>query len=349
MNKKTIGILFGGMSAEYHISLQSAHAVITHLNTERIEPVLIGVNRLGHWFRYHGSVDHILDDTWCNPKYCTPAVISPCRKNAGLIEYGTKGTAFSRLDAAFPIMHGPFGEDGTVQGLIELAGIPLVGCGTLASASCMDKDMAHRLAASVGIAVPKSASFDSTVPFVEIEKAVETLSYPLFVKPVRAGSSFGVSKVMTKDDISEAVQEAFRYDTRILLEKCIEGFEVGCAVMGNEDLLVGELDEVELTGGFFDYTEKYNLVTSRIHVPARLSFDKTEEVKETAKAIYRALGCKGFARVDMFVTPENRVLFNEVNTIPGFTAHSRFPSMMKAAGMSFEMVIERLIETAVVS
>lgn len=169
------------------------------------------------------------------------------------------------------------------------------------------------------------------------------LNYPLFVKPLRAGSSFGITKVAGPEDLEGAVRHAFEYDSYVILEETIPGFEVGCAVLGTEELLVGEVDEIELSQGFFDYTEKYTLKTSSIHVPARISPEKAKEIKETAKTIYRGLGCSHFARVDMFLTPEGEIYFNEVNTIPGFTAHSRYPNMMKAAGISFEELLSRLL------
>ena len=347
MKKKNIAILFGGASAEYLISLQSAYAVITHLDTDKYVPVLVGVTKQGHWFHYRGDAEDILSDTWCDPKYCVQAFISPYRKNTGLVEFDTDGPNFTKLDAAFPIMHGSFGEDGTVQGLLELAGIPIVGCGTLASAICMDKDVAHKLAAREGIAVPPSMTFARKADLGEIKATAEALGYPVFVKPVKAGSSFGISKVVDFSSLPVAVEEALKYDTRIILEKEIEGFEVGCAVLGNDELTVGELDEVELKRGFFDYREKYNLITAKIHVPARISAEKASEVKQIASKLYRLFRCSGFARIDFFVDLNGKILFNEVNTIPGFTTHSRYPAMMKSAGLDFGTVVNKLIEMAV--
>jgi D-alanine---D-serine ligase len=255
----------------------------------------------------------------------------------------------THLDLALPVLHGKNGEDGTVQGLIELSGVLLVGCDTLCSALCMDKDRAHKLAALAGVNVPKAVVFQKPEKMDEQEAdwlaAAARIGYPLFVKPVRAGSSFGVTKVMEESALAAAVRDAYRHDREVILEEAIEGFEVGCAVMGDRELTVGEVDEIELSHGFFDYTEKYTLKTSRIYVPARIRPETAERIKETAQVIYRALGCSGFARVDMFLTPEERIVFNEVNTIPGFTSHSRFPSMMKAAGISFEEVVNCLLKS----
>ncbi|NLB29016.1 MAG: D-alanine--D-serine ligase VanG [Clostridiales bacterium] len=345
--KKTIAILFGGASPEYSVSLESAYAVITHIDTGKYLPVLVGITKQGHWFRYRSDAQNILSDTWCDPKHCAPAFISPCRRNAGLVEPRADKTVFTKLDAAFPVMHGCFGEDGTMQGLLELAGIPIVGCGTAASAVCMDKDISHRLAKSSGIEVPRSFVFSKGASLGEMESAAQSLGFPVFVKPVRAGSSFGISKVGSVSELSGAADDAFLYDTQILLEETVDGFEVGCAVIGDSELTIGVPDEIELSNGFFDYKEKYNLITSKIHVPARVTPEMSERIKETAARIYRALGCGGFARVDQFVTPAGRIVFNEVNTVPGFTAHSRFPSMLDAAGLDFAKVVNMLIEAAV--
>ena len=242
------------------------------------------------------------------------------------------------------MLHGKNGEDGTLQGLLELAGVPVVGCGALASALCMDKDRSHKLAALAGVQVPRSAVFRRGADGAEIRAAAEQLGFPLFVKPVRAGSSFGISRVTSAEDLPRAVGEAFAHDREVLLEEAVPGFEVGCAVLGSEELTVGEVDEIELGQGFFDFEEKYTLKTSAIHCPARISTEQARRIKEAAKKVYRALDCKVFARVDLFLTPAGEVVFNEVNTIPGFTAHSRYPRMMEAAGLGFTELITRIIE-----
>lgn len=235
-----------------------------------------------------------------------------------------------------------------MQGLLALAGIPCVGCGVLASALCMDKDAAHRLARAAGVEVPPCAVLHAPPRPEVLAACTHGLRYPLFVKPACAGSSFGVTRVETPDALPAAVAEAFRHDGKALVEQAVPGFEVGCAVLGaGEALTVGEVDEIELAHGFFDYTEKYTLETARIHMPARLSLAERDRVREAAKTVYRALCCTGFARVDLFYTPDGRIVFNEVNTIPGFTEHSRFPGMMRGAGVEFGPLVERLLEQAV--
>lgn len=345
MIKRNIAVIFGGCSPEYGVSLKSAHGVISHMDRDKFTPILIGISRLGDWYYFTGDISRIAEDTWLGAN-CVPAAISPNRSRHELMVLHENEIEKISLDAILPILHGKNGEDGTVQGLCELTGIPLVGCGTLASALCMDKERAHKLVSLAGISVPASFEIKGGYAAAQVEKMAEKLSYPLFVKPVKAGSSYGVSKVLTAQSLMSAVEEAFGYDERVLLEENIPGFEVGCAVIGNDAPFTGELDEIELSHGFFDFTEKYSLNTSQIHVPARISPEKAAEVKNAARTIYKALGCRGFARVDMFLTPQGEIVFNEVNTIPGFTPHSRFPSMMKAAGMSFDEVVSRIIEMA---
>lgn len=344
--REKIAILFGGASSEYEVSLQSAYAVITHINAEKYEILPIGIAEDGFWYLYQGEYSNIPSDNWQNEAECIPVVVSPDKNLHGILLLKEDGVEKISLDKAMPVLHGKNGEDGTVQGVLELANIPVIGCNTMSSAICMDKDTAHRLAGACGINVPRSYTITEgeQKDTEKIESYGEELGYPLFVKPLRAGSSFGITKVMGKEELFNAVEHAFAYDSDVILEEMIEGFEVGCAVLGTDQLTVGEVDEIELSDGFFDYTEKYTLKTSMIHVPARISKEKAEEIKDTAVRIYRGLGCSYFARVDMFLTPEGKIYFNEVNTIPGFTSHSRYPNMMKAAGISFEEILSRLLE-----
>ncbi len=345
--KPNIAILFGGCSPEYKVSLSSASTVIRNLNREKYNPILIGISKEGDWFYYTGSVDDIQNDTWQNSKYCTPSVISPNRSLHQLLILKNRNIETIRLDAALPILHGSNGEDGTVQGVLTLAAIPIIGCGILASSLCMDKDRAHKMASLANIRVPKALVVTLRSDMHHAYSFAKKVGYPIYVKPLKAGSSYGISKIETEKELLPAISNALKYDNEVILEENIEGFEVGCAVLGHEELITGEIDEIELSDGFFDYTEKYTLKTSAIHVPARINTEKQNEIKETAKCIYKILGCSGFARVDMFLTPDGEIVFNEVNTIPGFTEHSRYPGMMKAAGLSFTEVLEKIIEQAV--
>ena len=344
MEKKNIAVIFGGCSPEHTVSLASAAAVIRNIDAEKYEVIQLGITEGGEWFRFYGSPDDIEANTWrADRTKCIPAVISPDRDQHGILEFRLSGVRTTRLDAAFPVLHGRNGEDGTVQGLCELAGIPLIGCGTLSSALCMDKDRAHKLVMLAGIAVPRSVLLEKLPASPELATLAEGIGYPLFVKPVRAGSSFGVARVEAPSELRAAVRDAFRYDNSVLLEEAVPGFEAGCAVIGNSELVTGRADEIELSGGYFDFEEKYTLKTSKIHMPARVDAATEQRLRETACRIYRALGCRGFARVDMFLTPDKRIVFNEVNTIPGFTSHSRFPKMMSGVGYDFPALVDALI------
>ena len=345
MIKKKIGVIFGGCSPEYNVSLESAYSAITNINKEKYDIILIGITKEGDWFKFEGDLENIKNDNWLQKGKCTKVVISSSKSDKGIIEIENNNTNLIKLDAIFPVLHGKNGEDGTVQGLIELSGIPLIGCNLLSSSLCMDKYLSHKLVQSYGIKVANSIVINNKTK--DIYKEIKKLNFPLFVKPVRAGSSFGITKIENETEIEQAIKEALKYDTEIIIEENINGIEIGCAILGNEDLIVGEIDEIELSNGFFNYTEKYTLKTSQIHVPARIDKEIAQKAKETAKQIYKILKCKDFARVDMFLTPNNEIYFNEINTIPGFTSHSRYPNMMKQIGMSFEELVDKLISLEV--
>lgn len=344
--RKNVMVIFGGVSSEYGVSLESACAVLENLDREKYNPLPVGISREGRWFYFTGEISRIREDVWCNEAECVTAVLSPDRTAQELLLIRGEHVERIPVDVILPMLHGRFGEDGTVQGLAELAGIPLAGCGTLSSALCMDKDRAHKMASCAGVRIPEAVVLSKVEEADRARAFAETAGYPVFVKPVKAGSSYGVTRVEETAQLDAAVELAFRYDSYVIVEKAVPGFEVGCAVLGRDGLIVGEVDEIELAGGFFDYTEKYSLETSAIHVPARIAAEKAEEIKETAKRIYRALDCSGFARVDLFLTPEGEIVFNEVNTIPGFTEHSRYPGMMAAAGYSFAEVLDLIIGQA---
>ena len=347
MRQKTILMLFGGCSTEHDISLQSAQAVLEHMDRGRWLPLMVGITRQGEWLCYNGPVSAIGDGGWQrDTAHYTPCTLSLDRDRHQLLLLGGRVSRVS-FDGAFPILHGKNGEDGTVQGLLELAGIPFAGCGALSSALCMDKDRSHKLAALAGVPSPRGIVLEPGFSPAELRRGAEAVGFPLFVKPVRAGSSFGVSRVEGPEQLDGAVRAALAYDRRVLLEEAVSGFEVGCAVLGSEELTVGLVDEIQLSGGFFDFEEKYTLKTSAIHCPARIPPEAAARVQEAARTIFRALDCRGFARVDLFLTPEGALLFNEVNTIPGFTPHSRYPTMMQGAGLDFTSLVSRMIRLGV--
>ncbi len=344
MDKKKIAVIFGGHSAEYDVSLQSASAVLKNLNPDKYEVLPVGITRQGDWYHYQGSRQRIIDNTWfTDSTNLIPVAVSLNRSEGGLIKFEANRVTVTKPDLVFPVLHGKNGEDGTIQGVFELAGIPVAGCGMLASALCMDKDRAHKLVCAAGISTPRSVTFGAAKSYHAADLC-HGLTYPLFVKPVRSGSSFGITKISRSEELQGAVSLALEYDEEVIVEENIEGFEVGCAVIGKDSLTVGRVDEIELTGGFFDYTEKYTLKSSAIYMPARIDAASEKKIQETAKKIYRTLKCSGFARVDMFLTPAGEIVFNEVNTIPGFTTHSRFPNMMKGIGLSFGEMLDKIIQ-----
>lgn len=342
-----IAVIFGGNSPEYEVSLQSAFSVLKNIKKDNYDVLAVGITREGEWYRYTGQYENISDNTWISDcENLFPVVVSQSRLHRGFLEFTGRGkekVSLLAVDLVFPVLHGRNGEDGTLQGVFEIAGIPVVGCGTLASALCMDKHRAHELVCEAGIAVPRSVAFGRFDQKTALCMIKTGLNGALFVKPVRAGSSFGITRVDDRNKLEEAVEKAFDYDTQVIVEEAVDGFEVGCAIMGEEKLTVGRVDEIELSDGFFDYTEKYTLKSSKIHMPARIDAETEVRIQRTAVAIYRTLGCSGFARVDMFLTPEGKIVFNEVNTIPGFTSHSRYPNMMKGIGLSFEDMLDKLI------
>ena len=345
--KLRVALFFGGVSSEHDVSLISAENVIRSIPKDKYEVLCIGITKKGRWLYFPGDITEISTGAWEQNPDCSAAILSPDPLHGGIITIENGETYIKKVDVVFPVLHGRNGEDGTIQGLFEMAGIPVVGCGVLSSALCMDKDRAHKLVHTAGIAVPSSFVLGKSASVATALQQAEKIGYPLFVKPVKAGSSFGITKVSSSNELPAALELAFEYDKRVIVEECISGFEVGCAILGDEDLTVGEVDEIELSGGFFNFTEKYTLKTSAIHVPARIPQNTAEQIKQAAKTIYRTLDCQGFARVDLFLTPSGEIVFNEVNTIPGFTTHSRYPNMMKAAGFTFEQIVSALIEQAV--
>lgn len=348
LQKLKIGILFGGRSEEHPVSIKSAQEVAKSLDLNKYEPFYIGITHDGEW-----KLCNSPGPEW--EKGITRAtVLSPDSGVRGLLvlEKGTWRAADDegeyetiRLDVILPVLHGKFGEDGAIQGLLEYSGIPYVGCDIQTSALCMDKSLTYLVARSVGIATPYfwTVRSDEDIPI--------GLPYPVFVKPARSGSSFGVSKVVHRDGLPGALADARRYDSKVLIEEAVIGSEIGCAILGDGgDLLAGELDRVALTHGFFRIHQEDSPETgsenSAFICPADIPEQSRTSVQQTAKAIYRALGCRGLARVDLFLLEDGSVVLNEVNTLPGLTSYSRYPRMMAAAGLSLAEVIDSLVVLA---
>lgn len=350
MKKLKVALLFGGCSEEYRVSLKSAHTIISNIDTNKYDLIKIGITKEGKWFKYDGPIDALLDDTWINTEYCTPTVLSPDKNMHGLLEIHENKVTCIHVDVIFPMLHGKMGEDGSIQGLMELSGIPYVGCGIQSSVIGMDKELAYRVVHKAGVLTTRSNTLLANLND-DISKADAGLTYPLFVKPANSGSSFGVTKVARKKDLPSAISQAKKYGNKILVEEAVKGSEVGCAVLGNgSDLTVGEVDQIELSNGFFRIHQEKNPEVksdnSKINVPAHITKKARALIQETAKTVYRAIGCSGLTRVDMFLTPRGRVVLNEVNTMPGFTSYSRYPRMMTAAGFTISEIIDDVINLA---
>ncbi|MEU4984331.1 D-alanine--(R)-lactate ligase VanA-Sc [Streptomyces sp. NPDC021969] len=340
MARVKVGIVFGGSSEEHAVSVKSAQEVARNLDTEKYQPFFVGITKDGAWRLCDGP-----GPDWENGD-CRPVVLSPDRSVHGLLvlEQGRYRTV--RLDVVLPVLHGTLGEDGATQGLLELSGIPYVGCDVQSSALCMDKSLAYVVARSAGIATPDfwTVTGDETID-------PGRLTYPVFVKPARSGSSFGVSKVSRQEDLATAVESARRYDTKVLIEAAVVGSEIGCAILGNDpDLIAGEVDRIALSHGFFrihqEEKPESGSENSTPVVPADIPAEMRSLVQETAKTVYRALGCRGLSRVDMFLKEDGEVVLNEVNTLPGMTSYSRYPRMMAAAGLPLSEVIDRMLSLA---
>ncbi|MGW7532313.1 D-alanine--(R)-lactate ligase [Amycolatopsis sp. NPDC054798] len=338
MAKLKIGILFGGISEEHPVSVKSAREVEKNLDPEKYEPYWIGITKSGAWKLCDGP-----GRAWEDGR---PAMLSPDRSVHGLLVEEQGKYEPVRLDVVLPVLHGKLGEDGAMQGLLELSGIPYAGCDVQSSALCMDKSLAYLVVGNAGVATP---NFWAGTAGEDVDAS--KFAYPVFVKPARSGSSFGVTKVSREEDLPGAIAEAARFDSKVLIEEAVEGSEVGCAVLGNgAELVVGEPDQIRLSHGFFKIHQEDNPESgsenSTILVPADISAESRARVQATAQTIYRALGCKGLARVDLFLLEDGTAMLNEVNTFPGLTSYSRYPRMMAAAGLPFSEMLDRMVSLA---
>lgn len=355
MEKLKLAVIFGGKSSEYPVSLHSTGSLLSQIRADNYEIVRIGITKEGTWFQYFGPIEDIEHDRWIKHPQNREVVLSCSNTHKGFLALKDDHSyELVPVDCIFPVLHGKNGEDGTIQGLFELSGIPYVGCGPMSSAICMDKEMTHIICEHAGIpCAPYMAVYQQDVSDEQklYEQAKEKLGVPFFMKPCNAGSSFGVHKVHSFEEFQKDLSDAFYHDGKgkVIFEATITGFEIGCAVMGNEDIQSGSVDEIEIKDEFFDYEGKYEMRNSAIYCPARISPALFQQAQAMAKQAYRAMNCAGMTRVDMFVTDEETIVFNELNTIPGFTATSRYPTMMKEAGLLFPDLIDQLIQLAMAS
>ena len=351
MDKKRkirVGILFGGKSAEHEVSLQSAKNVVDAIDKDKYEVSLIGIDKTGRWLLPNKS-QFLLNES--DPKLIklnkeNEESVALIPQSGGELTNLTDDNAHTAIDVVFPILHGPFGEDGTVQGLLKLSGVPFVGAGVLGSSVGMDKDVMKRLLRDADIPIGKFLVFREEDD-IDFDKIVDELGLPFFVKPANLGSSVGVNKVKDKGTFDVAIREAFEYDTKILAEEFIDARELECAVLGNQDPIASGVGEVIPTQEFYSYNAKYiDENGAALEIPAKIPEEVSKEVRELAVKTFKILSCEGLGRVDCFLKKDGNVLVNEINTIPGFTKISMYPQLWAAAGVSYPELINRLIELA---
>ena len=351
MIKRNVCVLFGGMSPEHEVSLRSAESVLNNMDCEKYQIYPVGITKEGQWILFGGSDYAMLPDgTWKDhPDNCN-AVISPVR-GQGLVCMGENGVRNIKIDVVFPVLHGENGEDGSMQGLLQLAGIPYVGPHVAASAVSMDKTLTKLVMDHAGVPQAKWVLVRNSELSVRMEAILEeieiTFQYPVFVKPASTGSSVGVSKARDREALSAALLNAGKFDEKILVEEFISGSEIEVAVLGNTSPMASVCGEIDSGADFYDYEAKYITDTSVAYIPARISENTAEQVRELAVKVYNAIGCQGLSRVDFFVTYDSeRIVFNEINTLPGFTSISMYPKLFDASGIGYSQLIDRLLEYA---
>ncbi len=351
MRKINVLVLFGGMSPEHEVSLRSAESVLNHMSAEKYNILPVGITKEGAWILYGGhDYSQLPSGLWTEHPANRPATISPIR-GQGLLCFEGDCVVRQSVDVVFPVLHGENGEDGAMQGLLQLAGIPYVGPHVSASAVAMDKTLTKLVADNAGITQAKWQLVRNSDLNNRIEQIVDQLetrfSYPMFVKPAGTGSSVGVSKAGDRATLMDALLSAGVYDDKILVEEFIHGKEIEVAVMGNDSPVASICGEIDSGTEFYDYEAKYITDTSVAYIPARIPEDVAEQVRDQAVRIYSAIGCQCLSRVDFFVTYEdNRVVFNEINTIPGFTSISMYPKLFAASGIPYEQLIDELLQLA---
>ena len=348
--KLSLAVIFGGVSSEHEVSRMSVTSILENLSNERYEVHMVGITKEGRWLLYTGPVEDILSGAW-EQGPVTPAFLSPDPSVHGLVALRDGKAETIHVDVIFPALHGKNGEDGTIQGLFQLSGIPYVGCDTESSAICMDKAVTHSLLSSADIEQAHylwfyADRFDAAPDTIK-NKIQARLDFPVFVKPSNAGSSVGVSKVERFEDLDQAIRKAAREDKKVVVEEGITGQEVEVAVLGNRDCDASIVGEIGASAQFYDYDDKYVNGSSKLYIPARIPQEVSEKIRQTAVRAYRLLGCSGLARVDFFVTAgDNRVILNEINTLPGFTSISMYPKLWMAMGLSYGELLDKLIELA---
>jgi D-alanine-D-alanine ligase len=334
--RRRVAIIAGGRSSEHAISIASARSVLAALDPERYETTTIEIARDGHWELAAGSRGEVATGAAGSD----PTAPTPPPETLPVLADSTPARALGRIDVALPILHGPFGEDGTVQGLLELAGVPYVGAGVAASALCMDKDLFKAVLRDRGIAVARNVTLRNG------DSPEHPFTYPVFVKPARLGSSVGISKVGSEDELEPAIDLARRHDDKVLIEECVTGTEVECGVLGSREPIASVVGEIVAHADWYDYSAKYDEGGMDLVVPARIPDEAAERVQAIAVESFIATECEGMARIDFFVRPDGEVVVNEINTIPGFTSTSVYAKLFEASGIPYSDLLDRLIDLA---
>lgn len=353
MRKMKLAVLFGGVSSEHDISCLSAASILRNLDKNKYEVYAVGITQEGKWFYCPTcDADRVENGSWERMTDKVPAVLSPDRSVHGLTLFAEDGVQHIRMDCVFPVLHGIGGEDGTMQGLLELAGIPYVGCGVAASANSMDKSITKAIVDTAGVRQAKyylalRHDFERGAEGV-VRAAAEALgAFPVFVKPCSQGSSVGVAKANNMLELAAGLTEAFKLDSKVLVEEFIDGHEVECAVLGNQKPVASTVGEIAPTQEFYTFDAKYKDESSKLYIPAHITERQIETVRQNALRVYTALGCRGLSRVDFFVThKDGEVVFNELNSIPGFTSISMYPKLFDYEGLRYPALLDRLIELA---
>lgn len=348
MSKIRVAVIFGGPSDEYNISLKSATSIINNIPKNKYEVVCIGITKLGHWLFYPGDSSEIINDKWKNHPDCTPAIISPDRILNGIYKILSDGTFLNlKIDCVFPVLHGKYGEDGCIQGLLELSGIPYVGNQVSSSAVCMDKSLTHTILDSNGIKTADWVCINRN--YIddlndECNKIILKLKFPMFIKPSSLGSSIAVNRACNFDELKSAIKFAFAHDNKVIIEKEIIGKEVECAVLGTTSPITTQVGEIVPCNKFYDYESKYVLKDSQIIIPARVDKFTSDQIRKLSIKAFKILNCSGLARVDFFVTDSNDIILNEINTMPGFTDISMYSKLWEHSNLLFSELISELIQ-----
>lgn len=351
MGKKLrVGILFGGKSAEHEISLKSARNIIEAMDRSRYEVLLVGIDKEGKWLVGQTARNLLSENSYVPIKNHKSDLLAfvPGSAESNIINLNNTESV-NHLDVVFPVLHGPMGEDGTVQGMLKLADIPFVGSGVLGSAVGMDKDVMKRLFRDSGIPVGGfEVVYSHARDTVDYDRIVENIGSPLFIKPANLGSSVGVNKVNSKEEFSLALEDAFSFDNKVIIEEYIKGREIECAVLGNEFPIASVPGEIVTQHDFYSYRAKYlDENGADLYIPANLPEDVTEKIRDLSIRSFKAVCCEGMARVDCFLKDDDNIFINEVNTIPGFTSISMYPMLWEASGIPYSELIDRLIQLAI--